>query len=402
MRANPTAIKQKPEGKNEISIMTPPTTSAVLDLQFPFLDLKAEFASMREEIFEAVERVLESQQFILGPEVEALEAEVAGLVGCRYAIGCASGSDALLLALMALEIGPGDEVITPPFTFVATVGSIARLGARPVLVDISPDDFNLDPGQIENAITRRTRAIMPVHLFGLPAKMDEIFEIAQARRLPVIEDAAQSIGSHWRGKATGSLGSLGCFSFFPSKNLGGAGDGGMITTDDSHLADRLRVLRNHGSRTKYDYELLGFNSRLDALQAAILRAKLRHLEEWTRLRQRNAERYRALCHEFHLDESVVLPSATPDREHVYNQFVIRASRRNDLRIFLRERGIPTEIYYPHPLHLQPAFAYLGHRIGDFPHSETACAHVLALPIYPKLTEDQQRSVVAAIACFFAE
>ena len=370
------------------------------DLQFPFLDLKAEFASMREEIFEAVERVLESQQFVLGPEVEALEADAAGLVGCRHAIGCASGSDALLLALMALEIGPGDEVITPPFTFVATVGSIARLGARPVLVDISPDDFNLDPGQIENAITRRTRAIMPVHLFGLPAKMDAIFEIAQARRLPVIEDAAQSIGSHWRGKATGSLGSLGCFSFFPSKNLGGAGDGGMITTDDSHLADRLRVLRNHGSRTKYDYELLGFNSRLDALQAAILRAKLRHLEEWTRLRQRNAERYRALFHEFHLDESVVLPSAAADREHVYNQFVIRASRRDDLRIFLRERGIPTEIYYPHPLHLQPAFAYLGHRIGDFPHSETACAQVLALPIYPNLTEDQQRTVVTAIADFF--
>ena len=370
------------------------------DVQFPFLDLNAEFASMREEIFEAVERVLESQQFILGPEVEAFETELAGLIGCRCAVGCASGSDALLLALMALEIGSGDEVITPPFTFVATVGSIARLGARPVLVDISPDDFNLDPGQIEKAITRRTRAIMPVHLFGLPAKMDAIFEIAQARRLPIIEDAAQSIGSRWRGKAAGSLGSLGCFSFFPSKNLGGAGDGGMITTDDSHLADRLRVVRSHGSRTKYDYELLGFNSRLDALQAAILRVKLHHLKAWTRLRQRNAERYRALFHEFHLDESVVLPSAAPDREHVYNQFVIRTSLRNDLRMFLQERGIPTEIYYPYPLHLQPAFTYLGHRAGDFPNSEMACSQVLALPVYPSLTEDKQRTVVAAIADFF--
>jgi dTDP-4-amino-4,6-dideoxygalactose transaminase len=218
--------------------------------------------------------------------------------------------------------------------------------------------------------------------------------------LPIIEDAAQSIGSRWRGKAAGSLGSLGCFSFFPSKNLGGAGDGGMITTDDSHLADRLRVLRSHGSRTKYDYELLGFNSRLDALQAAILRVKLHHLKEWTRLRQRNAERYRALFHEFHLDESVVLPSAAPDREHVYNQFVIRTSLRNDLCMFLQERGIPTEIYYPYPLHLQPAFTYLGHRAGDFPNSEMACSHVLALPVYPSLTEDNQRTVVAAIADFF--
>jgi dTDP-4-amino-4,6-dideoxygalactose transaminase len=399
---NPARILEDLEDTNEMTSTRGQVRQAAAapDLQFPFLELKAEFASMREEILEATERVLESQQFILGPEVEGLEADLARLVDCRYAIGCASGSDALLLALMALEIGPGDEVITPPFTFVATVGSIARVGARPVFVDISPDDFNLDPQQIAQAITRRTRAIMPVHLFGLPARMDAILEIAHTRQLPIIEDAAQSLGSRWQGTAVGGLGTLGCFSFFPSKNLGGAGDGGMITTNDPHLEHRLRVLRSHGSRTKYDYELLGLNSRLDALQAALLRVKLRHLKEWTSLRQRNADRYRAMFRELGLHGTVQLPSTVADREHVYNQFVIRTPRRDDVRTFLRERGIPTEIYYPHPLHLQPAFTHLGHRLGDFPHSEMACSEVLALPICPNLTEDQQRIVVAAIADFF--
>lgn len=367
---------------------------------FPFLDLQAQFASIRAEVLAAVVRVLESQHFILGPEVEALEVDVARLVGCRFAIGCASGSDALLLALMALEIGPRDEVITTPFTFVATAGAISRLGARPVLVDIHPGDFNLDPQRVKNAITPRTRAIMPVHLFGLPADMDSILEIARASRLPIIEDAAQSIGARVHGKAVGSLGAIGCFSFFPSKNLGGAGDGGMVTTDDPDLADRLRVLRVHGSRKKYQYDFLGVNSRLDALQAAILRVKLRHLEEWTIARQQNADRYRSLFQEFELDSNIQLPSATPRGKHVYNQFVIRTPRRDELREHLRQQGIPTEVYYPQSLHLQRAFAFLGHHKGDFPQAETACLEVLALPIFPELTEDHQRRVVAGIAEFF--
>jgi dTDP-4-amino-4,6-dideoxygalactose transaminase len=371
-------------------------------LQLPFLDLKAEFANIRAEVIAAVLGVLESQRFILGPEVEALEADIARLVGSRFAIGCASGSDALLLALMALEIGPQDEVITTPFTFVATAGSIVRLGARPVFVDIHPDNFNLDPEQVKKAITPRTRAILPVHLFGLSADMDEILEMALAKRLAVVEDAAQSIGARCHGKAVGSLGAAGCFSFFPSKNLGAAGDGGMITTNDPHLADRMRVLRVHGSRNKYEYELLGFNSRLDAIQAAILRAKLHHLEEWTSLRRRNADRYRSLFHEFGLDGTVQLPWAAPDQEHVYNQFVIRTHQRDELRDYMRQQGISTEVYYPHPLHLQRAFNYLGYKKGDFPQAEAACTQVLALPIFPQLTDEQQRGVVAGIADFFEQ
>src|SRR5580704_53134 len=277
-------------------------------MAFPFLDLQAQFAGIRAEILAAVIRVLESQHFILGPDVEVLEREIARLVGCQFAIGCASGSDALLLALMALEIGPRDEVITTPFTFVATAGSIARLGARPVFVDINPDDFNLDPQKIEKALTPRTRAILPVHLFGRPAEMDAILQIADRSDLAVIEDAAQSIGARWKSKAVGSLGKIGCFSFFPSKNLGGAGDGGMVTTNDPVLADRLRVLRSHGSRTKYQYELVGINSRLDEMQAAILRVKLPHLEKWTALRQRNADRYRSIFHQLNLDGVIQLPS----------------------------------------------------------------------------------------------
>jgi dTDP-4-amino-4,6-dideoxygalactose transaminase len=331
--------------------------------------------------------------------VAAFEKEIAEFAECKFAVGCASGSDALLLALMAYGIGPGDEVITTPFTFVATAGSIARLYARPVFVDIDPTTYNLDPQKLEAAITPRTRAIIPVHLFGLPAEMDSIMAIARHYALPVIEDAAQSIGAQYRNRSAGSIGDAGCFSFFPSKNLGGAGDGGMIVSSDPQIADRLKLLRQHGSREKYSYEILGMNSRLDALQAAILRVKLKHLSTWTTARERNAERYRTLFTEFGLGEAVGLPLVPEGSVHVYNQYVIRTKNRDGLRSALRQHGIPTEIYYPSPLHLQPAFAPLGHSQGDFPVSEAACAEVLALPIYPELTERQQRLVVEGVEAF---
>lgn len=366
----------------------------------PFLDLKAQFAEIRDEVLEAVTRVLESQHFILGPEVEALEREIAEYVGAKFAVGCASGSDALLLALMAIGVGSEDEVITSPFTFGATAGSIARLKARPVFVDINPDTFNIDEREIEAAITPRTRAVMPVHLFGLSANIDAILEIARKHHLVVIEDAAQAIGARWKDQCVGSLGALGCFSFFPSKNLGGAGDGGMITTNDQHLAQRLRTLRVHGARKKYQYELLGINSRLDALQAAILRVKLRYLKNWTSGRRRNAERYLELFAEFGLTNQLALPSSPERSFHVYNQYSIRAPRRDELQGYLRDQGIPTEVYYPSPLHVEPAFAYLGYCPGDFPNAEAACRHAVSLPIYFELTFEQQRAVVAAISRFY--
>ncbi|HEV2314820.1 MAG TPA: DegT/DnrJ/EryC1/StrS family aminotransferase [Candidatus Acidoferrales bacterium] len=383
-----------------IAAPTRKTASDLAKLMPPFLDLKAQFSEIRDEILSAITEVLESQHFILGPEVEALEREISAHTGARFAIGCASGSDALLLALLGLEVQSGDEIITTPFTFVATAGAIARIGAKPVFVDIDPATFNIDPAQIENAITPRTRAILPVHLFGMAADMDAILEVAARRELPVIEDAAQSIGARYRGKAAGNLGAMGCFSFFPSKNLGGAGDGGMITTNDQKLGERLRLLRVHGSRKKYEYEIVGINSRLDALQAAILRVKLRHLEAWTEGRRGNADQYRALFAEFELTKRVTLPQVPAGRTHVYNQFVIRVAERDALQAFLKERGIPTEVYYPSPLHLERAFQYLGYNAGAFPAAEVASKQVIALPIYPELRGEQQRSIVSGIAEFY--
>ena len=365
-----------------------------------FLDLKAQFAEIRDELLDAVTRVLESQNFILGAEVESLEREIAEYVGAEFAVGCGSGSDALLLAQMALSVEPGDEIITSPFTFGATAGAITRLKARPVFVDIHGDTFNLDERQLESAITPRTRAVMPVHLFGLPANMDAIMEIARKYHLAVIGDAAQAIGARWKGQGVGSLGTFSCFSFFPSKNLGGAGDGGMITTNDRQLAERLRTLRVHGARKKYRYELLGINSRLDALQAAILRVKLKHLNHWTSNRRRNAQRYHELFVESDLARQVTLPRSPTTSFHVYNQYSIRARRRDALQSYLREQGIPTEVYYPSPLHVEPAFAYLAYRTGDFPYAEAASREALSLPIYPEITLDQQRAVVAAVAHFY--
>jgi dTDP-4-amino-4,6-dideoxygalactose transaminase len=371
-------------------------------LLFPFLDLKAEYATMKEDIRAAVDKVLESQQFIMGPEVKQLEAEIAAFIGSSFAISCASGSDALLLVLMALGVDSGDEIITPPFTFVATAGSIARLKATPVFVDIDRETYNLDATRLEAAITSRTKAIMPVHLFGLPAEMEKIAEIAGAHHLPVIEDAAQSIGARYHDQYVGNIGACGCFSFFPSKNLGGAGDGGMVTTNDPELAERISVLRDHGSRKKYHYDLVGMNSRLDTLQAAILLVKFKHLEALSKSRRRNADRYRQLFRQAGLDKSITLPIEPAGLHHVYNQFVIRTPERDQLREHVRNCGIPTEIYYPLPLHLQPAFAHLGYSPGAFPQSEEASQHVLALPVFPQMNAEQQKIVVDRTAQFFAE
>jgi dTDP-4-amino-4,6-dideoxygalactose transaminase len=364
-------------------------------MQTPLLDLKAQYAALRDEIHAAIERVVESQQFILGPEVEALEEEVAAYSHCRYGVGVSSGTDALLVSLMAIGLQPGDEVITTPYTFFATAGSIARLGARPVFVDIDPQTYNLDPAKLETAITPRTRAIMPVHLFGQMADMDPILVVAERHDLYVIEDAAQAIGAEYKGRRAGSLGHLGCFSFFPSKNLGGFGDGGMVVTNDPDLADRVRLLRSHGARPKYYHKVVGGNFRLDALQAAVLRVKLKHLDAWTAVRQRNAERYRQLFTAAGVD--VGLPCDAGYGRHIYNQFVIRSRRRDALMAHLKAHGVGCEIYYPAPLHLQECFADLGYKVGDFPASEQAAQETLAIPIYPELSEAQQETVVRAVA-----
>lgn len=368
-------------------------------MKVPLLDLRAQYATIRGEIREAIDRVCESQQFILGPEVQALEEAVAASCGVRFAIGVSSGTDALLAAMMALEIGPGDEVITTPYSFFATAGVIARVGARPVFVDIDPQTFNLDSLALAARVTSRTKAIMPVHLFGRCAEMDPILAVAEQHGLAVIEDAAQAIGARTlEGQQAGSIGLMGCFSFFPSKNLGAFGDGGMIVTNDEPLAEKLRILRVHGGKPQYHYQIIGGNFRLDALQAAVLRVKLPYLTAWTESRRNNAQRYRLLFAELTLRAPVSLPEDTPG--HIYNQFVVRCPDRDRLRGFLRERGVETEVYYPISLHLQQCFQSLGYEKGAFPHAETAAAEALALPIYPELTAEQQRYVVEQIAVFY--
>ncbi len=374
----------------------PPKSVAV-----PALDLKAQYRTIRDEIDEVVRRVIESQMFVMGPEVAQLEAELAEYCGAALGVGCGSGTDALLLPLMALGIGPGDEVITTPYTFFATASTIWRLGARPVFVDIEPDTYNIDPARIEAAITPRTRAIIPVHLYGQAADIDPINEVAGRYGLFVLEDAAQAIGAGYRGRRAGRLGQAAAFSFYPSKNLGGFGEGGLMTTDDPAFGRKLARLRVHGMEPKYHHHEVGINSRLDALQAAVLRVKLRHLDAWTDARRRAAERYLALFRAHGLEERVTLPVERPGHHHVYNQYVIRvpAAVRDALREELTSRQIGTEIYYPIPLHLQPCFAALGHHPGDFPVAETAARETLALPMYPELTEEQQRHVVGSIRQF---
>jgi dTDP-4-amino-4,6-dideoxygalactose transaminase len=377
--------------------MSVPTKSVAV----PALDLKSQYQGIRDEIDAVVRRVIESQMFVQGPEVAQLEAELAEYCGAARGVGCASGTDALLLPLMALEIGDGDEVITSPYTFFATGGSIWRTGARPVFVDIEPDTYNIDPARIESAITPRTRAIIPVHLYGQTADMDPINEIAGRSGLFVLEDAAQAIGAAYHGRRAGRLGHVAAFSFYPSKNLGGFGDGGLMTTDDLDLGRTLARLRVHGMEPKYVHHEVGINSRLDALQAAVLRVKLRHLDAWTAGRRAVADRYKDLFQAHRLDDLIALPVERPGYLHVYNQYVIRVPGpiRDAMRDFLTSRQIGTEIYYPIPLHLQTCFAALGHQEGDFPFAEAAALQTLALPMYPELTDEQQRHVVGSIRQF---
>jgi len=364
-------------------------------MKVPLLDLKAQFVSIEKELRAALDRVFETQQYIMGPEVTALENEVAAYSGCQFGVGVSSGTDAILCALMAVGVGPGDEVIVPTFTFFATAGCVSRLGARPVFADIEPDTYNLDVAKLPALLTPRTKVIMPVHLFGQCADLDPIMEIAASRKIIVIEDAAQSIGSKYKGRPAGSIGHLGCFSFFPSKNLGCCGDGGMIVTNDQALAERCSILRQHGSKPKYYHKLVGANFRLDAIQAAILRAKLPHLPAWSEARRRNAARYDRLL----AGSGVTLPVIRPYNETIYNQYVIRHPRRDELRQHLQDRQIGTEIYYPLPLHLQECFRDVGGPPGSLPVAEQAAKEVLALPIYPELTEAMQGYVAESIRAF---
>ena len=368
-------------------------------MNVPLLDLQAQYRPLRDALLAAMTRVADSQRFIMGPEVDGLEAELAALLGVRHAVAVSSGTDALLLALMALEIKAGDEVVTTTYSFFATAGTIARIGARPVLVDIDPATFNIDPAQTVAAITPRTRAIMPVHLFGLSADLDPIMDAAGRAGIPVVEDAAQAIGSTYKSRPLGGIGMFGGFSFFPSKNLGAFGDAGLLTTNDETLAERARLLRTHGMKPKYYHHLVGANFRMDALQAAVLRVKAPHLAAWTEGRRRNAARYRTLFRDAGLDGAIELPQEPSDRMHIFNQFVIRTPARDALKRHLDEQGIGNEIYYPVPFHLQPCFAHLGYRRGAFPHAERAADESLAIPIYGELTAAQQEAVVSAIGRF---
>ena len=383
----------------------------------PLLDLKAQYAQIRAEVMPVIEEVCASQRFILGEHVLALEAEVARYCGSSAGIGVSSGTDALLLALMALGVGVGDEIITSPFTFFATAGTVARLGARPVFCDIDPVSFNLSPAAVAEFVERhckllngelisrrtggRVKGLMPVHLYGQSADMDPLMATAKQHRLKVIEDAAQAIGTEYRGVRVGSIGDIGCFSFFPSKNLGAFGDAGLCTTGDPDLAESMRVLRVHGGKPKYFHAVIGGNFRIDELQAAVLRVKLKYLDGWTAARQRNAAFYDAAFGAAGIANEVITPKALGQGRHIFNQYVVRVQNRDALKDFLTERNIGTEIYYPVPLHLQQCFAYLQHVAGDFPESERAAKETLALPIYPELTEAQLAHVVASVTEFYS-
>jgi dTDP-4-amino-4,6-dideoxygalactose transaminase len=373
-------------------------------MQVPLLDLKQQHAALREELRAATDRVFDSQQFILGEDVRLLESELARYTQTRHAVGCGSGSDSLLLALLALDVRDGAEVVTTPFTFFATAGAVARTGARPVFVDIDPRTYNIDPARIEAAVTERTRALMPVHLYGQCADADEIARVAARHDLPVIEDAAQALGAEDRGRQAGSMGAIGCFSFYPTKNLGAAGEAGMVTTNDDQLAERLRRLRVHGGATEYHHDEIGFNSRLDTLQAAVLRVKLPHLDAWSEARRERADTYTHLLRAAGLEEFVTPPFIRPDARHIFHQYVIRVSppaARDALLEHLKRNGVGTKVYYPVPLHRQPCFAYLGYKEGDFPESERAARETLALPMFPELTPAQQEYVVETVRRFFA-
>lgn len=363
----------------------------------PLLDLEAQYRPIRSELLAAITRVCDSQRFILGPEVEALERELAQRLGAAHAVTMSSGTDAILAVLMALGIGPGDEVVTPTFSFFATAGCVARLGATPVFVDIDPATFNIDPEAIAGAITPRTKAIMPVHLYGLMADMDAVMAEASKAGVAVVEDACQSIGAEDRGRQAGTVGVAGCFSFFPSKNLGAFGDAGLVTTNDAALAHELRLLRNHGAEPKYFHKRIGGNFRLDALQAAVLRVKLPYLSRWTDMRQANAAAYRELFEEAGLIGRVILPDIPAGRTHIFHQYVVRVPDRDRVRAHLTDCGIGSEIYYPVPFHLQECFRHLPYERGDFPHAERAADSVLALPIYGELSREQQAFVVSSIA-----
>jgi dTDP-4-amino-4,6-dideoxygalactose transaminase len=367
-----------------------------LGLAVPLLDLQAQYRPLRAELLAAIERVCDSQRFILGPEVEQLEAELARALDTRHAIGISSGTDALLAVFMALGLGPGDDVVTTTYSFFATAGCISRVGATPVFVDVLPGTFNMDPDAVRAALTARTRAVVAVHLYGLCADMYPLLEIAANAGIPVIEDAAQAIGARYQGRQAGTMGAAGCFSFFPSKNLGAFGDGGLVTTSDETLGREVALLRNHGAEPKYLHQRIGGNFRLDALQAAVLRVKLPHLPLWTDGRRRNAERYEQLFSASPARDVVRRPFEPAGYHHIYNQYVIRLPDRDRVRRELAERGIGTEVYYPVPFHLQQCFAGLGYRGGAFPHAEEAAATSLALPIYAELSEQQQSAVVDEI------
>lgn len=359
------------------------------------VDLRAQYASINEEIRTALDAVLESQQFVLGAQVRAFEEDIARYCGRKFAVGVASGTDALILALRVCGVGPGDEVIVPSFSFIATAGAVSLLRATPLFVDIQPDTFTMDPAELAAKITRRTRAILPVHLYGQAADMDPILAVARQHGLKVIEDNAQAIGATYRGKKTGSLGDLGCLSFYPIKNLGGYGDGGMIVTDSEEVWRRLRALRNHGGLKKYQSEEQGWNSRLDEIQAAVLRVKLRHLDAWEAARRAHAARYNALLRNV---PGVVTPHVARWGEHVFHQYTLRLPQRERVQKILADLGIVTAVYYPTPIHLQPIYASLCYKPGDLPESERAAAEVLSLPMYPELTESQIERVADAVAC----